>query len=134
MKMRAPIPATLKQAVLRKQNYKCNKCSMFLDVYDIDHIVPYRVEPVHRISNLQALCPTCHARKTRSEAKEISLFIQCENTPSYRYCWTCKKVISSYFSCCLPNIASLSLKTDLSNFMQQLVESQTDNPTHPNST
>lgn len=97
MKMRVPIPNTLKQSVLKRQNYKCKKCSVFLDVYDIDHIVPYRVDPVHRLSNLQALCPTCHARKTRREAKQLTLYSKCEKTQSYRYCWTCKKVISKYF-------------------------------------
>lgn len=95
--MRTPIPVHYKQTILRRQNHMCRVCSVFLDVYDIDHIVPYRVHPVHKISNLQALCPTCHARKTRREARELALYVRCEQTESYRYCWTCKKVVSSYF-------------------------------------
>lgn len=114
--MRASIPSHIKKSILRKQNYKCNVCSVFLDVYDIDHIIPYRIDPVHRLSNLQALCPTCHARKTRSEARDIALYKQCEQTKSYRYCWNCKKVYSAYFGCCiLPDIGCLCLKTDNSN-------------------
>lgn len=95
--MRSSIPRSYKEYILRKQNHKCKKCSVFLDVYDIDHIVPYRIHQVHKLSNLQALCPTCHARKTRSELKDLKRFIQCEKTPSFRLCWCCKKVVSSYF-------------------------------------
>ena len=97
MKMRTPIPAQLKQSILRRQNHKCRICCVFLDVYDIDHIVPYRVQPVHRLNNLQALCPTCHARKTRREASDLAMYVKCEQTQSHRYCWSCKKVVSSYF-------------------------------------
>lgn len=95
--MRAPIPTHYKQTILRRQDHKCKVCSMFLDVYDIDHIVPYRVHGVHKLKNLQALCPTCHARKTRKEATELALYIRCEQTKSHRYCWSCKKIVSSYF-------------------------------------
>jgi Zn finger protein HypA/HybF involved in hydrogenase expression len=102
--MRTHIPSHFKQSVLKKQRYRCKDCSVFLDVYDIDHIVPYRVEKRHRLNNLQALCPTCHARKTRKEAKELRLFMDCEKTLSQRYCWACKKVVSLYFGytdgCC----------------------------------
>ena len=95
--MRAPIPAHYKQTILRRQDHKCKVCSMFLDVYDIDHIVPYRVHSVHKLKNLQALCPTCHARKTRKEAGQLALLLKCEKTQSFRYCWTCKKIVSKYF-------------------------------------
>ena len=95
--MRTPIPFHYKQTVLLRQKHKCNVCSVFLDVYDIDHIVPYRIHPVHKLSNLQALCPTCHARKTRRETYHLHMYSKCEETESYRYCWTCKKVVSKYF-------------------------------------
>ena len=112
MKMRTPISTHYKQSILRRQNHKCKVCSTFLDVYDIDHIVPYRVQPVHKLSNLQALCPTCHARKTRAEAKHLAMFTRCEQTLSHRYCWTCKSVVSKYFgyqdgscgSCCIEKL------------------------------
>ena len=95
--MRISIPIHFKRLILKRQNHKCNVCSIFLDVYDIDHIVPYRIHPVHRLKNLQALCPTCHARKTRREARELSLYAKCQQTQSQRYCWTCKKIVSKYF-------------------------------------
>jgi 5-methylcytosine-specific restriction endonuclease McrA len=104
VKMRTPIPTHYKQAVLRRQKNKCRVCCNVLDVYDIDHIVPYRICREHKLSNLQALCPTCHARKTRSEARYLAEYVRCEQTPSYRLCWGCKKVVSAYFGfgngCC----------------------------------
>lgn len=96
-KMRNPVPPHYKETILRRQNHKCKLCSVFLDVYDIDHVVPYRIHPVHKLSNLQALCPNCHAKKTRNEAGHLAFFIRCEQTPSYRYCWKCKHVVSKYF-------------------------------------
>lgn len=104
VKMRIPIPTHYRQMVLRKQKNKCNVCCDVLDVYDIDHIVPYRLCQEHTLSNLQALCPNCHARKTRSEARHLAEYVRCEKTKSYRLCWTCKKVVSTYFGfdngCC----------------------------------
>jgi 5-methylcytosine-specific restriction endonuclease McrA len=76
VKMRATIPMHYKHAILRRQKRLCNVCSDVLDVYDIDHIVPYRICQEHKLSNLQALCPTCHARKTRSEAKYVAEYKQ----------------------------------------------------------
>lgn len=95
--MRSPIPVHYKKIILERQEYKCNICSIFLDVCDIDHITPYRVTLTHKISNLQALCPNCHAKKTRTEQKDILTYIKCEKTKSQRYCWTCKKIVSLYF-------------------------------------
>lgn len=97
VKMRITIPTHYKQSILLRQNNRCNKCCQFLDVYDIDHIVPYRICQEHKLSNLQALCPNCHARKTRSEAKYLAEYTRCEKTESYRLCWDCKKVVSAYF-------------------------------------
>lgn len=96
--MRTPVPNQYKQVILQRQRHTCNVCSVYLDVYDIDHVVPYRVRPVHTLNNLQALCPTCHARKTRSEAKHIALLSACEKTQSHRLCWHCKRVVSAYFN------------------------------------
>ena len=100
MKMRTPIPTHYKHAILRRQQNKCNVCCDVLDVYDIDHIVPYRICQEHRLSNLQALCPTCHARKTRSEARYLAEYVKCEQTKSYRLCWGCKRIVSVYFGGC----------------------------------
>ena len=38
--------------------------------FDIDHMVPLHLGGVDETHNMQALCPLCHAVKTRSEASE----------------------------------------------------------------
>lgn len=113
------IPTHIQHAVLKRQNCKCKHCNMHLDVYDMDHIVPYRICREHKLKNLQALCPTCHARKTRNEARHLNTYIKCEKTPSYRFCWGCKLIVSLFFgykdgyctNCSLSSsMASLSLR------------------------
>ncbi len=54
-----------KQAVLANQNQICRKCFTFLDVVEFDHINGDRSN--NSYENCQALCPTCHARKTRKK-------------------------------------------------------------------
>ncbi len=58
----------LRQAVLRRDDYQCRSCGSqrFLEV---DHIKSVRDRPdlSFEISNLQALCKSCHARKTLAE-------------------------------------------------------------------
>ena len=53
------------QAVLRKQDHKCAHCERLLNVVDYDHKNGDRSD--NRESNCQALCPNCHAVKTRGE-------------------------------------------------------------------
>ena len=53
----------VKENVLRKQDNKCAHCKKFLNVRDFDHKNGNRSD--NRESNCQALCPNCHALKTR---------------------------------------------------------------------
>jgi hypothetical protein len=53
----------VKSQILKKQNYKCATCKKFLNVYDFDHKDNDRSNNSYR--NCQALCPICHAIKTR---------------------------------------------------------------------
>ncbi len=65
-----------KRAVARKQrwmiafrqHYVCAACNMLLHPkgFDIDHIVELRDGGKDELDNLQALCATCHAKKTRT--------------------------------------------------------------------
>ena len=51
-----------KLMVLQNQNHRCNICNNLLNVVDFDHIDGNRSN--NKISNCQALCPNCHAKKT----------------------------------------------------------------------
>jgi len=52
-----------KEKTLEIQNYRCKLCGNKSDVWDFDHIDGNRA--INSVSNCQALCPNCHARKTR---------------------------------------------------------------------
>lgn len=50
-----------------KSKYLCNSCQTLLPpTFEIDHIVEIRDGGKDEYSNLQALCPNCHAEKTRA--------------------------------------------------------------------
>ena len=54
---------SIRKQVIALQNYRCNHCNIPLDVVNFDHIDGNSSN--NSISNCQALCPNCHARKTR---------------------------------------------------------------------
>jgi hypothetical protein len=54
---------SVKQNILRKQDHKCAHCKRILNVVDWDHKNGDRSN--NNESNCQALCPNCHAIKTR---------------------------------------------------------------------
>jgi preprotein translocase subunit SecG len=58
---------SVKQNLLRKQDHKCAYCKRILNVVDWDHKNGNRSNNTE--SNCQALCPNCHAIKTRSARK-----------------------------------------------------------------
>ena len=62
-KKRRYFPADVKREVLKDQNYKCAICKRSAGVWDYDHINGNRSN--NDIFNCQALCPNCHAKKTR---------------------------------------------------------------------
>lgn len=57
-----------RRRVLERDGYRCRNCGVRStrvdEVYfDVDHVVPKSEGGTHALSNLQALCPACHARK-----------------------------------------------------------------------
>jgi len=54
---------TAQEITLIKQAYRCNICKKKLDIINFDHIDGDRSN--NSITNCQALCPNCHAKKTR---------------------------------------------------------------------
>jgi len=61
--LRKDFPESVRKQVLALQYYRCNHCNSMLDVVNFDHIDGNRSNNL--FSNCQALCPNCHARKTR---------------------------------------------------------------------
>src|SRR5688500_9960232 len=57
----------VKREVLQNQNYKCAICKRSTGVWDYDHKNGDRSN--NKLSNCQALCPNCHAKKTRGLLK-----------------------------------------------------------------
>jgi len=55
-----------KKFTLITQNYRCRICGISLDIYDFDHINGDKSD--NSIPNCQALCPNCHAKKTRRQS------------------------------------------------------------------
>lgn len=89
-----------KDSICTDQNNLCASCKSYLELtVNIDHIVPLQAGGSNNRSNLHALCPNCHARKTRLEPSKLRMIRSWNNqrTRSYRFCWTCGHIYSSYF-------------------------------------
>ena len=57
-----------KKLVAAKQGWKCGLCHQTLDeTYEVDHITPLYLGGSNEPSNLMALDPICHRKKTRSD-------------------------------------------------------------------
>jgi 5-methylcytosine-specific restriction endonuclease McrA len=59
---------TLRMAVLERDAFRCKSCGC-AGRLEVDHIKPVRTHPelAYEPTNCQALCPSCHTRKTRIE-------------------------------------------------------------------
>lgn len=82
------IPVAVKQNVLIRQNYKCAasikdyNCLLWIinegyfdeSGYEFDHIDEYSITKDNSENNIQALCPNCHAVKTKRFKKNKNLF------------------------------------------------------------
>jgi hypothetical protein len=66
-KRRRLFTAQTKRLVLKSQNFKCLICRANVGIWDYDHKDGNRGN--NKQSNCQALCPTCHAKKSRGLIK-----------------------------------------------------------------
>ena len=95
---RKRITRQVRQAVIARQWGLCDVCGNRLDlkIVEIDHIVPVARNGPDDIDNLHALCPNCHARKTRDEARMRRRDVS--GGPSAVLCWVCGMVVSPFFT------------------------------------
>lgn len=65
---RSPQWKAVRLMAKRRDGWACVQCGAKGKV-EVDHIAPLRTAPERAfdLSNLQCLCPACHARKTRVE-------------------------------------------------------------------
>jgi 5-methylcytosine-specific restriction enzyme A len=65
---RGPRWKALRMAILERDGDRCRKCGTGGRL-EVDHIKPVRTHPelAYEPRNLQALCPSCHTKKTRIE-------------------------------------------------------------------
>lgn len=62
-KKRKSFSKNTRKIILLLQSFCCRNCGIFLNVMEFDHIDGDNTNNL--ISNCQALCPNCHAKKTR---------------------------------------------------------------------
>ena len=76
---------SLRIEIAYRQEYKCNACGLFPipPNFEVDHIIELQDGGVDISSNLQALCPGCHAEKTRLNRLRKNKKFQQENQARY---------------------------------------------------
>jgi 5-methylcytosine-specific restriction endonuclease McrA len=94
---------SMKKRVGAAQEWRCAHCAKLLPAtFQVDHVKPHAIGGSDHPSNLEALCVECHASKSQTENARIAhhkkLLIHCENSNSAKPCWTCHRVISTYFT------------------------------------
>ena len=91
-----------KKRVAASQEWRCATCTKILPAtFQVDHVYPHALGGSDHPSNLEALCVECHATKSQVEQARIAhhkkLEKQCEISSSYIPCWTCHRIVSTYF-------------------------------------
>lgn len=74
------VSETTKKMVASRQQWKCGLCQHVLDeTYEIDHIIPLYQGGSNDLSNLMALDPICHRKKTNAD--RLGVFVP-RDTPT----------------------------------------------------
>jgi 5-methylcytosine-specific restriction endonuclease McrA len=70
---RTKMPEPKRRKIATRQDWKCanpdGNCTLKgeLQEYDVDHVIPLMAGGPDNESNMQALCPACHRRKTEND-------------------------------------------------------------------
>lgn len=83
-----------------RQSYACNVCGLFPipPNFEVDHMVELQDGGQDIATNLQALCPACHAEKTRLNRLRKTKLFNKEATEKYQSFVPPAQVFSKYFS------------------------------------
>ncbi len=68
----------LRERVLVRDNYTCQACGKIGPNLEVDHKVSKAKGGSDAMDNLQALCVSCHARKTRQDAGHAKQRTACD--------------------------------------------------------
>ena len=75
---RTKLPEPKRRKIAARQNWRCanpnGKCKLKdcdLEEYDVDHIVALALGGADDESNMQALCPACHRKKTETDQHQV---------------------------------------------------------------
>lgn len=80
-----------------RQKYHCKCCGRMLDAdWDVDHVVPLAGGGSNDSSNIQVLCPGCHARKSRMQPEVMNMMMD-KKQPNWSFCIECCTTYLSYF-------------------------------------
>lgn len=64
-----------RKAVLLRDGYRCkargDRCEVV--AHEVDHVTPESQGGTHNLTNLQAICKTCHRQKTGREGQQARL-------------------------------------------------------------
>lgn len=76
---------SLRVEVAYRQNYTCNACGVFPipPNFEVDHIIELQDGGQDVSQNLQALCPGCHAEKTRLNRLRKNVIFQGQTQTQY---------------------------------------------------
>ena len=95
---------SMKKRVAAHQEWRCANCTKMLPAtFQVDHVFPHALGGSDHPSNLEALCVECHASKSQIEQARIAHHKKLERlcqsgTPSSAPCWTCHRIVSTYFT------------------------------------
>jgi len=74
---------TTKKYVAAKQQWKCGLCQKMLDeTYEVDHVTPLYKGGTNDISNLMAVDPICHRKKTNADRLNLASDIFISDKPT----------------------------------------------------
>ena len=92
MSRRTKLEEVDRRKIAFDQDRKCNLCENKLDPhFEIDHIVALCNKGKDKVSNMQALCVTCHRAKTVNDRR----IFRAKGT--WFRCFGCERVVSTYF-------------------------------------